>query len=309
MEIANLKKKASVLGVAVSTLLMLMKIIVGLAVNSIAIVSEGLNSLTDLISVGFGYWSIRRSSQAPDETHPYGHGKYESLAGFLQAIIIISTGVGIMYKGIHELTHGAKELKIVPVGMGVMAFSALASFIMGRYILKIAKQTESAVLRADAMHFSMDVYSNLGVFAALILATITGKNIFDPIMAIIVAGIILFPAYGLIKASVQELVDAQISPDIIKIINEIMMRHFPDVINCHKIRSRRSGSFKQIDLHVVTCRKKNVDEAHALVSHLEEDVKQELANTDVLIHCEPCKEECDDFPRCTREKQAKNKIR
>ena len=174
----------------------------------------------------------------------------------------------------------------------VFIISAVVNYFISRKLMKVARRTESIALEADAFHLSTDVYTSLGVFVGLILIQLTGMPVFDPVMAIIVALIILRAAYNLTKRSLYGLMDAKLSDREECIIKEIITGHFSEYVEYHNLRTRMSGAERFVDLHLVFPRNKPVVEAHEFCDHLEKDIMKQIPNLSITIHIEPCRDDC-----------------
>ncbi len=160
------KIKAARFSLATAASLMLLKLATGLATGSLAVLSSAIDSLLDILMSGINLLAIRQAEQPADSSHPFGHGKYETLATLIQALVIAASGGWIIYESIHRLYRGA-EVARLGSGIGVLAVSAAVSWWIGRYLRRSADRTDSSALRADALHFSMDLYTNLALMAGL----------------------------------------------------------------------------------------------------------------------------------------------
>jgi len=192
------------------------------------------------------------------------------------------------------LPRGEKILKgYIGVGIIIMGISAVVNFFISRKLMKLAKKAESIALEADAYHLSTDVYTSIGVLAALALIKLTGIEIFDPILAIAVALLICRTAYDLTKRSVSGLLDAKLSDNEENIIKSIIAEHYSQYASYHNLRTRRSGAERFVDLHLVVPKNQHVVDAHEFCDHLENDIKQKIPSLSILIHIEPCDEDCE----------------
>jgi cation diffusion facilitator family transporter len=169
-----------------------------------------------------------------------------------------------------------------------MAFSAVANFFVSRHLHKVAHKDDSIALEADAWHLTTDVYTSLGVLAGLIVMKITHWYILDPIIAIGVALLILRAAWNITRKSIEGLVDRRLPQVEEDMIAASIMEHLGELAGFHELRTRKAGSQRYIELHLVLPKKVTVEEAHKLCDHLEEDIKSKLSESAVTIHCEPC---------------------
>jgi len=299
-----LKEKTARLSVASNTFLVVTKLAVGVAIGSVGIISEAIHSGIDLIAAVIAYFSVRRSAQPPDECHTFGHGKYESISGLLEAVLILVAAVLIINEAVRNLLGGEETLNVEALGFGiaVMLLSAGVNFYVSSRLMTVAKKTESIALESDAWHLRTDVYTSAGVVGGLVLIRLTGLTILDSFVALGVAVIILKAAFDLIRRSFEDLVDRSLPPEEEGRIREIIGEHCTDVIGFHRLRTRRSGPNRFVDLHLVVPKTATLEEAYGIVKHVETDVKGEFPRTSVTIRVQPCTGEdcsaCGVFTTC-----------
>ena len=169
-----------------------------------------------------------------------------------------------------------------------MSLSAVINFFVSKRLYKVAIETDSIALEADALHFKTDVYTSLGVAVGLGLISITNLHILDPIIAIAVALIIVYEAIVLIKNAYKPLVDFSLPENDIKLIHSILKKFTHDCISFHQFRTRKSGSHKYLDFHLEVPEEMTVKDAHKLCDDIENDLKLKINNLDINIHIEPC---------------------
>ena len=287
----NNKQKAAFLSILSNIAIIVLKITVGLIINSISVISEAIHSAMDLVSALIAYLTVSKSSQPADQSHPYGHGKFENLSGFLEAALIAVAAIYILWTSVERLLH-PQELQFVPYGIGVMLISALVNFFMYRHNIKVAKETESIALEANAAHLSADVYTSLGVLAGLILIALTGIRALDPLAAMAVAAFILRASVGLMRKALRDLTDRGLPEEEEKEIRSILKNHYSHFVEFHKLRTRKSGSERYIDLHLVLARNVDLQAAHDLCNHLEVEINHRFPGSETIIHIEPCENAC-----------------
>jgi len=173
-----------------------LKTTVGFLTGSVAVLSAAADSLNDLAASVIALLSVRASAQPADEGHPYGHGKIENVSSAVQALLIFVAAVYIIYEAVSRIIT-PEPLQGVGWGMAVMAATAVVDLVVSRYLLKVARETDSAAIRADAYHVMTDVWASAGVFVALGLVYVTGVQLLDPIVALVIAGIIIRVAVSL----------------------------------------------------------------------------------------------------------------
>ena len=285
-QIRKKKRRAASYSIISNSTLIVLKGIAGFVTGSISIIAESIHSAVDLLAAVIAYVAVSYSSNPPDKKHPYGHGKIENIAGAIEAILIFAAAGYIIYESILKMTKGF-ELEALGLGISVMFISVVVNILVSRYLLKVARETSSIALEADAAHLTTDVYTSLGVFAGLFAVKLTGYNILDPIIAIAVALFIIRAAYLITKKTVLDLVDYSIPDEEAEKIRKILKEHQDKFISYHKFRSRKSGSERQIDLHLVMANGISLSDAHKFCTHIEKDIERILPGSIVTIHVEP----------------------
>ena len=297
------KQAAAGLSIASNTLLVLLKLAVGVWTASIGVLSEAVHSAIDLVAAIIAAIAVRRSGKPADSSHPFGHGKFENISGAVEALLIFAAAAWIVRESVLKLMGGGGDLVFVEAALGVMAVSAVANVIVSSRLMKVARKTDSIALEADAVHLRVDVYTSGGVFIAL--GIIYASDFFiddpvlksrihllDPIIALGVAAMILHAAWTLTARSVAGLLDHTLPDEEEDLIREILTKHSGDFLEFHKLRTRKSGSERHVDLHLVVYRRMEVGAVHELCDHIEDEIREALPRTKVLIHVEPCKKDC-----------------
>ncbi|MFH1452930.1 MAG: cation diffusion facilitator family transporter [Armatimonadota bacterium] len=288
------KVTASVISIIYVIVIAILKVAVGLYINSIAILSEALDSIGDLAISLLSYFLIKKSEKPPDKDHPYGHGKFETLSAALESIFILSIAVFIVIKAVKGILYG-NIIGELNLGILVMAVSLISKIVVSNYLFKTAKSENSIALEGRAHNFKADIWREAGVLVSLIIIKVTGINIIDPIVGLLVACIILFSFFKLIRKTMKDLIDESLPEEEEKTIREILDQHMGQFIEYHNLRTRSSGSVRYVDLHLVLKPTCTLAEAHKLCDHLEIDIKQTFTDIEILIHAEPChqKPNCD----------------
>ncbi len=274
-----------------NSLLVVAKLAVGLSIHSVSIISEAIHSGLDLVAAGIAFWSVQQAAKPADRTHRYGHGKIENLSGAAEALLIFVASAWIIFEGYHRLRYGG-EMEAVTLGLVVMGGSAVLNLAVSRHLFSVAKKTDSMALEADAMHLSTDVYTSLGVFGGLILIHFTGLSWLDPVVAIAVALLIMKAAYDLLVQAILPLSDVKL-PDVEEAeIARILNRHAAEYVEWHDLRTRKAGSERHIDLHLVAHRSQSLGYVHNLCDRMEDEIQSRFPGASVLIHPEPCGGDC-----------------
>ncbi len=282
----NRKMKYASLSIISNTILITLKIIAGIISGSVTIISEAIHSGMDLIASIIAFFSVKYSSKPADLEHPYGHGKIESISGFLEALLIFVAALLIIKEAIDKIINPI-TINITATVIAVMVFAAITNTFISKILYKVAKEEDSIALEADALHLKTDVYTSLGVAFGLLLIKYTGLYILDPIVAILVALLILKEAWELSKKTLSILLDAKLSDKEEKNILEIIHNYQNQYYNIHHLRTRKAGNIKYIDFHMTVDGTKTVEEAHELCDLIEKDLEYKIKNTSVNIHIEP----------------------
>ena len=279
---------AAKLALGVVTSLIILKVIVAFISHSISITAQATDSFLDLFSIGITVIAVHMSVQPADEKHPFGHGKMEGFSALIQAFLVLGAGGFIIYSAIQRIIH---RTVIKPdAGIAVMVISIIASYFLSRHLRRVAKVTESTAIDASAQNISADVYSAAGVLLGLLAVLITGWEILDPIVALVMVGFVLKAGYETAIRAFRELTDYSLPKEDMAILNSCIREHFTELVSYHAVRSRRAGSERFVELHLVMPRDVSVEKAHQMCDLLENDIREKLPNSSVTIHVEPCYE-------------------
>lgn len=288
----NRKKNAAKLSVVSNSILTLAKLIVGFMSGSVAMISEAIHSGIDLVASVIAFVSIKLASEPADEEHPYGHGKFEEIAGLAEAVLIFIAVLIILYEAFKKLFgYEGNEIQ-TDLAIAVMIIATIANIIVSQYLFKVAKETDSIALYADAQHLQTDVYTSVGVLISLIIVKFTGLMWIDPLTAIIVAIFISYIAYKISAQTINNLVDVSLPAEEEELIKKILCRYEAEIISVHKFKTRKSGSNRFIEFHLTVEGNLTIKEGHLLCDLIEQDLKQAIPNISVSIHMEPCTENC-----------------
>lgn len=291
MDKAQEKIAIARLSVYSNTSLVILKFIVGLLMMSVAVLSEAIHSGIDLVAALIARYSVKMSAEPADRDHRYGHGKYENFSGMVEGALIFVAAAWIVYEALKKFFNPA-DIKIVYAGMAVMGVSAVVNFIVSRRLADVAKRTDSLALEADAYHLKTDVWTSAGVFIALVLIQFTGITWLDPAVAMVVAMFIIHAAYDITTRSAQGLLDKSLPEAEIKLIERILKERKGFILNFHKLRARKMGSERQIDLHIIVPHDVSVKDGHSYVEEIENQIKKDLPGSVIVVHIEPCDEDC-----------------
>lgn len=303
---ARRKYRVALLSVGSNMLLVALKLAVGLLTGSVSILSEAAHSAMDLLAAVIAAIAVRRASRPADPGHLFGHGKFENLSGALEALLILGAAGLISVEAVGRLLRGG-ELEYLEVGLGVMVVSVGVNTLVSGRLLRTARETESIALEADALHLRTDVWTSAGVLGSLGVIYVSDLLVkdpqanmrfhaLDPVVALLVAVLILRAAWSLLKRSLEGLLDQPLPAEEDRIIREILGSQEEEFLEFHQLRHRRSGPERHIDLHLVVSPQATVGEVHRLCDRIESLIQERLPRAKVLIHTEPCKRS--DCPKC-----------
>lgn len=288
----EIKLKASLFAIISASILALCKFAAGLISGSMAVAASGLDSLLDAIMSGMNFFAIKKASEPADKEHQYGHGKVADIAAVIQSFVIIFSGILIFYS-VAEKFHRKEIIAYSILDFGVMAFSLAFSAVISTVLRRVGKKSNSNPLKADALHYTSDLYSNSAAIAAIVITYYTGMAYFDYLFAVITGCIIIFSAIKILKTGFLGLMDTKIPEPVETEIKDIINKTPFPFAGYHKFRSRFSGNKKYVDFHLLICRKANIDESHKLASEIEHELENSIDTIDVVIHIEPCTYDCE----------------
>jgi cation diffusion facilitator family transporter len=281
------KQRAAALSIVSNSLLIVLKIAAGAITGSIAIITEAVHSSIDLLASVVAFFSVRKADEPADADQPYGHEKVENVASAIEGMLILVGAGIIVFESVRRLID-VPTVESLGVGIAVIAFSGVANLVVSGYLYRQARATDSPALEGDAAHLRTDAFTSFGVLVALVLVEITGVEALDPITALLVAAAIVFAGIRIVTRSTRVLVDEALPDEELAAIRRaIAERGTDEVIGFHKLRARRAGSRRYVDLHVQFRDGTTLRRAHELSHELQGEIRRRLRGADVLIHLEP----------------------
>jgi len=296
------KRQVALLSVISNTTLVVLKLAVGLAIGAVSVISEAIHSGVDLIAAGIAWYSVRTSGIPADREHPFGHGKIENISGTVEAILIFLAAGWIMYEAAQKIIS-PEPLEMAAWGIAVMLLSAVVNTFVSRKLFRVGKETDSVALIADGWHLRTDVYTSAGVMAAL--AVIWIADLFapevdlhwvDPAAAIGVALLIIKAAWDLTRQSARDLLDVQLPGEEIAWIESLILKQIPVVKGYHQLRTRKSGHFRFVEVHIKVDSAMTVEASHRITQKFAREIRERFPGASVTTHVEPCDGSCG--PRC-----------
>ncbi len=293
----NRKESVALLSVASNTSLVLLKIIIGILIGSVSILSEAIHSGVDLLAAIIAWLAVRSSNKLPDEEHPFGHGKIENLSGTIEAVLIFLAAGWIIYEAFRKFINPT-PIKMPALGVLVMFISMMVNIWVSRKLFQIGKETDSVALQADAWHLRTDVFTSAGVMGSLFLLVI-GEGIFlnvyldwlDPAVAMAISVFIMRAAYKLTLRSGRDLLDMSLPEEEEWIRNELAKLN-PPIRGFHHLRTRKSGHTRFVELHILLNKDMSLEESHRISEKITRSIQDKFPDTQVIVHEEPCDGSC-----------------
>lgn len=271
---------------------MVIKFIAYFITHSNAVFTDALESIVNVIASSFAFYSIYLSSLPKDMNHPYGHGKVEFFSVFIEGALIFLAALFIIGKAIYNFFFPI-ELTNLLEGVGLVAFTALINFLLGRYLLVKSKKLNSLTLMADGKHLLTDALSTVGLVVGLLLVYFTGLIIIDIILSLILGVFILYQGYKLLRQSVGGLMDES-DVQLVKDVVDVLQQHRKDPwIDIHNLRLQRYGANLHLDCHVTLPNYFDLNKVHEEVSEIDKLINEKVGlKTEFFIHADPCLPQC-----------------
>jgi cation diffusion facilitator family transporter len=263
--------------------LIILKLLAGILSGSVSILSEAIHSGMDLLASVIAFFSVKLADLPPDKEHPYGHGKMENISGVIEAVLIFIAAGWIIYEAVHKIIKPT-VIDNIQIGAGVMAISAIVNLFVSRKLYQVARKTDSIALEADALHLKTDVYTSAGVAVGLFLIWVSGWHFLDPLVAILVAILILKESYSLLRSAYSPLLDTSLSGEETRVIEKVIIQKG---FTFHNLRSRKSGQYRFADFHLELPENMPLKEVHCICDEIEDEIKSRINHIEIQIHVEP----------------------
>jgi len=281
------KRQTAFIAILVGIVVLLVKLLAYFVSNSVALFSDALESIVNIAASVLMFCSVFISEKPADEDHNYGHERIENLSCMIEGLLIVAAALLIVYTAAGRL-FAAADLLEVNLGIGISMLATGLNAGLSFFLARAAKKSGSAALEGDSKHLLSDVISSVGVWLGLFVAELTGWSILDPVLAFVVAALVVRIGAGLIWSSSTNLMDRSCPKEEKKII-EVLLRHQPNFFDFHELKTRRHGNRVFSELHLTVLGSLSVEEAHNLADHLEEELKKEMPLISLTIHLEPAK--------------------
>jgi len=283
----RLEKKATLVSTSVAAVLVLIKMTVGILSGSIAVLASAIDSFLDLTVSLFNYFALNSAEKDPDDKFHYGRGKVEPLAAVIEGVVISLSALFILYEALVKIVY-PRDMDHMVESIYVMIASFIITGFLVMFLNFVAKKTKNMVIRADALHYKTDLFSNGAVLIALALISYTGENLIDPILGVGIAIYMIYSAIPIIKEGVLMLLDAALEPSEIESIKNIITDE-DLVTDYHFLQTREAGSNIFISVHIVFNVSISLYDAHLVSDKIEDKIKELFKDkkTHVLIHMDP----------------------
>ncbi len=278
-----IKTRTARLSVISNSLLIAMKLTAGIISGSVSIISEAIHSSLDLVAAIIAFFAVKISGTPADDRHPFGHGKVENVSGVIEALLIFVASGWIVFEAVDRFINPG-ETGALGLGVLVMAISAVVNTLVSRRLYKVARQTDSVALEADALHLKTDVITSAGVALGLALIWITGWHVLDPIIAIGVAVIIIYESWMLLRKAFSPLLDTALSPSEMKKLTGLLEEMN---IDYHDLKTRAAGHQRFVEFHLDVPPQETIETIHRQCDMIEERLEREFTDINVIIHPEP----------------------
>ncbi len=283
----TLEKKATIVSSSVATVLIIIKLAIGILSGSVSVLASAIDSVLDLIVSAFNLFAITKSEKPADDEFNYGRGKIEALAAVIEGTVITMSGLFILYEAIYKAIKN-EPTKLLDTSIIVMSISIVLTIGLVLFLNFVAKKTNNLVIRSDALHYKTDIYSNGAILLALVLIHFTGIQIIDSIFGGAIAIYIIYSAYEIIKEGVLMLLDVALDQEIVEKIKDIIIST-NGVTDYHFLKTRRSGKTNFVDVHIVMTPDISLLEAHRISDSIEDRIREldKESNWSITAHLDP----------------------
>ncbi|OJV99381.1 MAG: cation-efflux pump [Chloroflexi bacterium 54-19] len=286
---SNIKTRVIFLSIGAAVATIALKFTAYLFTGSVGLLSDAMESLVNLVGASAALLALTIAARPADKSHQYGHQKVEYFSSGLEGGLILVAAGAIIWTALDRLFHPA-ALESVDIGLAVSLVATLINFVVARILLRVGRNEESIALEADGKHLMTDVVTSVGVVLGVVLVAITGWLWLDPVIALAVAANIIFEGGKLVKRSLSGLSDPALPPDEESQVRDAIQSVIDasaSPMEYHGLRARKSGSFRFIDLHLLTPSDWTVGQAHEYAETIEAKIKEIFREVEITIHIEP----------------------
>ncbi|HEY5638515.1 MAG TPA: cation diffusion facilitator family transporter [Dehalococcoidia bacterium] len=284
--VALASRRIAAASLFVTACLLALKLTVGIISDSIAVLSDAVDSGTDLAGGAAALISLRIAAQPADEDHPYGHGKVEAVSASVAATVVGLGGGLITFQAVRRLIEGSPAID-VDIGIAAMTIAAVANIVMAVLMRREARRSGSMALSAESTHLQTNVVQAGVIILGLALVEITSERLFDPITALLLAAYMAWTASRIVRTALEDIMDQSLPDAELIAIEEVLRAHKGEVLGYHRLRTRRAGTTRHIDMHLIFEADRTVVDVHDASDHIEADIQSRLPGSEVVIHPEP----------------------
>jgi len=283
----TLQKKATIISSGTATLLIVIKLFVGIMSGSVAVLASAIDSVLDLIVSAFNYFAISKAEQPANKKFNYGKGKIEALAAVIEGTVITVSGLFILYTAIKKAIK-SEPLEYLGNSIIVMVISLVLTIALVIFLNYVAKRTRNMVIKSDALHYKTDVLSNGAILISLVLIQVTGFEMIDSIMGVVISIYIIHSAYEIIRDGVYILLDASLDEEMVEKMRNFILEE-KEISDFHYLKTRKSGNTNFVDVHLVFSPGISLMRAHYAGDRIEEKIKELIPNEEWVInaHLDP----------------------
>lgn len=282
----DLASRAAALSLVANFCLMIIKIAVGLITGSIAVLSDGIDSAQDMLAAGIVLASVRIGRRPADAEHPFGHGRAETIAAALQAVMIGAGATYIAFSAVNRLANPPNEIG-TDLGLATMLLAALVNLAVVRYVSNAARITRSPAIESDARHLWTNVVQAVAVFTGLALVALTGEKAFDAILGLSLALYLFWTSGRILSSAINDVLDASLSAEEVEFVEAAILSQGDAIDGFHQLRTRRSGQNPHIDFHLILPPAATIISAHSIAERIENQIRTRWPNAEIVIHEEP----------------------
>ncbi len=281
--------RAGVISLVASVVILALKAAAYLYTGSMALLADAAESIVNVMAASLVTYSVVVARRPPDADHPYGHGKAETLSAMIEGGMIFVAALLIAIEAVRRIVTGP-ELEHIGIGIAISAGAGVGNLALGWFLLGVARREHSQALRADGIHVLTDTVTTAAGIAALAAVHVTGYVVLDPIVALLVAGNILWAGGRVVRHSLTGLLDEADFSLLVRLAERIESVRRPEWCDIHQLRSRASGNLHHVDLHLVVPRYFTLDDAHRSADLLEEELGRAFeAEAEFIVHLDPCR--------------------
>jgi cation diffusion facilitator family transporter len=282
----NAPVRIAAISLATTICLLSLKLILGILSGSIAVLSDAIDSGTDVVGGTAALISIRVAAWPADQDHPYGHGKVESISASVAATVVAIGGGFVVFQSVRRLIVGSPEIN-VGLALAPMLVAAAANVVLTFYMRREARRARSLALASEATHLQTNVVQAGAVIAGLTVVGVTGLRLFDPLVALGLAAYMGWTAVHLARGALTEVMDVALPDEELRVIHDVISAHQDEIRGFHRLRSRKSGPTRHVDMHLLVDPHSTVEKVHAVCDQIEREISERLPGTTATIHPEP----------------------